>query len=142
MNRRLLVVICVLIAILTVGCREEKKQLPPGVSVFGGKYYCYAVQMPAGKSVLDYFSLQGEEGMVAVSEGSLTETFDFKGSVYYREVAGGGWVGYFKSKTDKFVYLPAGFPKELVQSGCAELARTSGFLSIEDAAAYIPGLTA
>ena len=137
MNRRPLAVICVLIAVLMAGCHEEKKELPAGVLVFGGKYYCYAVQMPEGKSVLDYFSLEGEERMVAVSEG-----FDFYGSVYYREVKGGGWVGYFKSKADKFIYLSAEFPEEVVPSGCAALLKTSGFLSMKEAAAYIPELNA
>ncbi len=133
MNRKR-VLVWVMLVFLMAGCGKEKR--PPGVCVFGKDHYCYAVQMPEGKRVTDYFSLIGEERKVTVSQMS-----DFSsGTVYYRKTMGGGWLGYLESETDKFIYLPEGFPEELVQSACASLLVVSGFLTMEQAAGYIPEL--
>lgn len=134
--------LCVFILVVLAGCREEKTDptLPVGVINVAGTE-CYIIELPAGKSASDYFSLYGGEGTVCVERTDVSTFSEYEGTVYNRRVEQGGWVAYTKDQTGALImYIPEAVGKSHVVHAASRLLYAQSGMTIEEAKAYIPWL--
>ena len=136
-------VICLLILCFTACGSNEKDQR--GIGIAGTDHEYYIIKLPDGKKVADYFELTGAEGVVTGMQTDVKSYSEKLDTIYNRQTKDGAWVAYAKSQTGLMIYMPKGFPENLVAITCAHLATNwemsdGDYMTIEEAKAYIPSL--
>lgn len=134
----------ILISLCLVSCslnsHEAASTLPNGVYEFGDSCY-YLIELPPNQTVESYFTLFGKHGTVVVDETDMNTYSEHLGTVYYSQVAEGGWVAYFKSKTGTILYMPESIPADSITRISSRLAWNSdNYMYFEEAKQYLPFL--
>lgn len=132
--------LCLFMLAVFAGCREEEAEptLPAGVIKVAGAE-CYIIQLPAGRSASDYFSLYGGEGTVCVERTDVSTFSEYEGTVYNRRVEQGGWVAYTKDQAgDLIMYIPEAVGENYVVHAASRLLHAKSGMTTEEAKAYIP----
>lgn len=140
MNKKVLcLLLCVVLTLCLVACKEEEK--PRGVGETGSGYKYYVIYIPSHKKVTDYFTLTGAEGTITGMRTDANSYSEKMETVYNCRTEEGGWVAYTKNKNGNIIYMPEGFPEKAVAITCSQLATDPdeyGCLSITEAKELFP----
>lgn len=115
------------------GCHGRENQPSGVIQNESGDWYI--VKLPSGKTVSDYFTLQGASGTVVMQNFSQKENNGIMGVAYYNRVKEGGWVVFGDGV---FMYIPYAISEAQARSACNTLILNSdNTMTLEQAKQYI-----
>lgn len=130
--RKLIACVSILFLLAALCACGGDSSTPKGVVRYGN-VDCYIFKLPAGRSVEDYFQLEGMANNVHVSD-----PYGYMGNAQYRAESRGGYVAYTGNMVG---YVPAGGDANDASSLCSRMIWDSqGYMTFDEACEYLPWL--